>query len=427
MIVKPHTTLHNPLVEGIKVVGIGKHGSKPLSTALINEITQYLQEAETIAIQKGAFFGSLLAKGVTPEEQQLLLALCPSAQKNVEQLYDALCPDAPAEMQPIGLRLLQKETLSQAEAKQLGLFLFSDNTGESFRGMAASMLRIRYETEEEYAGLLEAANACFRSVFQKTPPKRQNHLIQLAEPFDGVEHSYMITPLLAQAFQQQGFQTVVSLGRSSGPKLSLNSLDIYEGLGKPFLQGNLDLEQTSSEYGWALHQADVAPTLDQWVERRRLIFKRPFLATLEKVLNPCQANILITSVFHLTYIDKMITLSGMAGFEGVIVLKRGLEGTLAPSIAKASGIVCAARQPDGSFLKRSFEANQEELLPFRAEADDIVDDLKTDENLRLTIQYSQYGSTGNIDFDKRVQLALRLYQQGLDWLTSHLAPSATLS
>ncbi|GAA4442899.1 hypothetical protein GCM10023188_43120 [Pontibacter saemangeumensis] len=409
----------NPLLQGIKVIGIGKHGSKPLPVDQIEAILTYLSAEDEVPIQKGAFYGSLLAKEPTVEEQRLLLG----NGGETARLYDSLCADAPDDMKAIGVKLLGKQHLNTAEARTLGRFLFSDAAGETFRGMAASMLRMRYETDEEYQGLLEAAVSTYSPGFRDALPAREA-VIQLAEPFDGVEHSYMITPLLAQVFQQAGFPVVVTMGRSAGPKYALNTLEIYQELGAEFMQQSPDVAQPAPEFGWALDQRLLSPALDRWVDRRRLIFKRPFLATLEKVLNPCKASILVTSVFHITYIEKMITLAGMAGFSGVIVLKRGLEGTLAPSIAKASGITCAVRQQDGSFLTQSFEASHEAFSAYRAGTDEVVQNPTAEANIRLIRQFISQGFTGNEDFDKRVNLATALYKQGLAWIRNYSPETA---
>ena len=406
-----YTIPDNPLLQGIKVIGIGKHGSKPLPANQIDAISEYLLAGGEVPIQKGAFYGSLLAKDPTAEEQQLLFGEGTDA----AHIYNRLCTDAPADMKAIGVKLLSKQYLSVEEARALGSFLFSDSPGETFRGMAASMLRMRYETEEEYQGLMEAAVSTYSPGFRDAQPTTQP-VIQLAEPFDGVEHSYMITPILARAFQQAGFPVVVTMGRSAGPKYTLNTLDIYQELAGQFMQQSSDLAQPAPEFGWALDQRLLSPALDEWVDRRRLIFKRPFLATLEKVLNPCKASILVTSVFHITYIEKMITLAGMAGFAGVIVLKRGLEGTLAPSIAKASGITCAVRQQDGSFLTQAFEASQEAFSAYRTGADEVIEDPTAEANFQLIRQFSSQGFTGNEDFNKRVSLAIAIYRQGLEWI-----------
>ena len=414
-----YTTTDNPVVQGIKTIGIGKHGSKPLPLPLLDEIVAYLETPDVVPIQKGAFYGALMAKGPTEEEQKLLKKPGSDSLLSYEELYRQLCPDSPPEMEELGIKLLKKELLTEEEARILGDYLFSDLPGETFRGMAVSMLRIRYETEEEYKGLQDAAAATFSPGFKENVPAPA-FTIQLAEPFDGVEHSYMITPLIANALQKKGYPVVVSMGRSSGPKLSLDTLDIYKGLNASFLKGNQQLQEGSPLYGWALDQKDLSPALDQWVDRRRLIFKRPFLATSEKVLNPCRAKILITSVFHITYMEKMVHLAEMTGFSGVIVLKRGLEGSLAPSLSKASGILCAARQADGSFATTTFDAGEEAFAAFRAETDDIVDPLRLEDNLDLIRKYTQEGQTGNEDFDKRVGLANALYLKGLDWVTQNM-------
>jgi anthranilate phosphoribosyltransferase len=323
-------------------------------------------------------------------------------------------------MKPIGVKLLNRDTLTIEEAQTLGDYLFSDEKGETFKGMAVSILRIRYETDEEYEGLYKAVLSTFTPPFQEAPLYLKDTVL-LAEPFDGVEHSYIITPLLAQALQKAGYTAIVTTGRNSGPKLTLNTLDIYLALKGTFLQGNLSLAETPPAFGWVLDQKVLSPALDQWVGRRRLFFKRPFLATLEKVLNPCGAKILITSVFHITYMEKMISLAAMAGFSGVIVLKRGLEGTLTPSLVKASGILCAARQADGTYLTQTFDASHETFTNFRAEADDIVEGLSAEDNIWLIHQFNKEGSTGNEDFDKRVNLAIALYKTGLNWIKQHLA------
>lgn len=414
-----YTTLDNPLVDGIKIIGIGRHGSKPLPEELLQEILHYLEAGEPVPIQKGAFFGALMAKGPNEKEHALLKALTGDAALNPGHLYDKLCPNAPYGMKEIGIKLLNREHLTKKEAEQLGEFLFSDEPGEAFKGMAASMLRIRYETDEEYHGLMEAAAGTFTEGFQERV-KTEDSLVQLSEPFDGVEHSYMITPLLAHALQQEGYPVVVSMGRSSGPKLRLNTLDLYREMGGGFISSNVELEQERPPYGWALDQQILSPALDAWVERRRLIFKRPFLATLEKVLNPCHARIFITSVFHITYMEKMIRLGGMAGFDGIIVLKRGLEGTLAPSLSRASGILCAARQPDGSFMTHTIEADEEKFSRYRTDADAVINAPDAADNLELILQYTEQGFSGNEDFDKRAGLAISLYKSGLEWINAAL-------
>lgn len=405
----------NSLVKGIQFIGIGKHGSKDLPPPLLSEILTDLRIGSALPVQQGAFFGALVNKGITPHEYILEEYLGQGVLNQPEQLYERICTGTPAELKPIGVKLLKGESLNPAEARQLGDFLFSDQLGDTFRGMAVSILRVRYETDEEFQGLMQAARATFAEGFTQPVPAVEP-LIQLAEPFDGVEHSYIITPILADALQKLGYAVVATVGRSSGPKLTMNAWQVYKALGGDFLKSNTDLLKPAPRYGWVLDQRDVSPALDSWVERRRAILKRPFLATLEKTLNPTGAKILITSVFHLTYMEKMVELARMDGFLGAIVLKRGLEGTLAPSLCRATGILCAARQADDTLVFERIEADRSEFSQYRAANDDVIENPDAQENAHLVQRFVEEGATGNPDFDQRARLAIALYTQGIRWI-----------
>ncbi len=185
------------LGRGIQFIGIGKHGSKDLPEGLVTDILLELQSGKADPLQMGVFFGALMAKGVAPHEYRLEEFLGEGTLTDPVRLYRKLCGDTPEHLSETGVKILSKETLDPAGAQQLGDYLLSDLPGEAYRGMAASMLRIRYETDEEYQGLIRAAEETYTEGFRTrvVPPRP---LIQLAEPFDGVEHSYLITPLLAR-------------------------------------------------------------------------------------------------------------------------------------------------------------------------------------------------------------------------------------
>ena len=403
----------SPLQRGVKLIGIGKHGSKKLPDELIIEINEELGEGKASPILIGAFFGALMMKEIAPAYLLLEEYLEKGSLSDASTMWNKLCFDAPAQMKSIGVKLIQKQTLTLEEATALGSFLFSEEPGESFRGMAVSILRIRYESDEEYEGLY---NAIQNSVVNNTIAFKNAPIIQLSEPFDGVEHSYMITPIIAHELQKQDYNVVVFCGRTSGPKITLNTWDLYRGLNAEFLNTQMHVTESKHPFGWGLDQKIFYPILDKWVDRRKIIMKRPFLSTLEKVLNPVKANILITSVFHIPYLEKMAELGNMTGFDGVIVLKRGLEGTLAPSLAKATGVFCAAKMQDGTFMTKKIEVNNNDFTQYRSDADAIIENLSIEQNIEYINQYIAEAKTGNSDFDSRVALAIELYKQGLDWI-----------
>ena len=408
-----------PLGRGIKHIGIGKYGSKPLTPELLAECRVALTDPAAHPLQRGAFLGALLAKGPTPEEKTLEEVIGKGAFSHPTFFINKVCPDLPVNMHPIATKLVRGANLQVTEAEQLGHYLYGDDPCETFRGLAASIMRVRHETNDEYLGLMRAAEDTFSPGFGPISCA-DRPLVQLAEPFDGVEDSYLITPLLAQFFQRRGYGAVSLVGRSGGPKFTLNALDLYMHIGCQFLQSNHELDTPLEAYGWVLDQKALSPALNQWVDRRRTIIKRPFLATLEKVLNPCHARILVTSVFHITYQMKMAELAMMAGFDAVIVLKRGLEGSLAPSTSRASGILCAVRTPRGHLFFQHFEGDSPSFAQYRTEADLVYDQPQATENARLVRQFMTEGHTANADFDNRVRFAYALYGRGLEWIEGQL-------
>ncbi|CCG98530.1 Anthranilate phosphoribosyltransferase-like protein [Fibrella aestuarina BUZ 2] len=417
-----------PLGRGIKLIGIGKYGSKPLSPELIAECRAALLSGTAHPLQMGAFIGALLTKGPTPDEQTLETCFGRDAFSLPTFLVQKLCPTLPEKMLPIAVKLVRGHTLQVSEARQLGDYLFGDQAAESqcehFRGLAVSIMRVRHETNDEYAGLYQAAMATLVPGFQAKPTQSVRHIVQLAEPFDGVEHSYLITPLLANFVQQRGYGALSLVGRTPGPKYDLNAHDLYMHLGCDFLQSQHELATPLPTYGWVLDQKAMSPALNRWVDRRRILLKRPFLSTLEKLLNPARAKVLVTSVFHITYQMKMAELALMAGFDAAIVLKRGLEGTLAPSTSRASGVLCAVRTAANHLFFQHFDADRPEFAPYRTEIDNEVPHPQAADNARLIRQFLTEQRTQDAEFDNRVRFGQALLGRGLDWIEGQLERTA---
>lgn len=408
-----------PLGRGIKHIGIGKYGSKPLTPELLVACREALVDPASHPLQRGAFLGALLAKGPTAEERTLENVIGKDAFSYPTFFINKLCPDLSPGMLPIATKLVRGANLQVSEAQQLGDYLYGDEDCETFRGLAASIMRVRHETNEEYQGLMRAAERTYSPGFGPMSCA-DRPLIQLAEPFDGVDNSYMITPLLAKFFQKRGYGAISLVGRSGGPKFTLNALDLYMHLGCQFLQSNHELDTPLATYGWVLDQKALSPALNRWVDRRHIIIKRPFLATLEKVLNPCHARILVTSVFHITYQMKMAELALMAGFDGIMVLKRGLEGSLAPSTSRASGVLCAVRTPRGHLFFQHFEGDSPAFASFRTAAETEYENPQASDNAQLVRQFMNVGYANDPEFDNRVRFAHALYGRGLDWIEGQL-------
>jgi len=396
---------------GIKTVGIGKKGSKSLTPELALEILEDLKSGKVSDAAKGAFFAGLCAKGIASEEEIIEQAFAPGVLKEPSQLLDTILADAPEFIKWICAQLLRGQTLDRQTAYDLGKFLFSNEQGDAARGWLASFLRVRYETNDEYEGLLQAMNDTVSPAF-KIPTPQGEAVVQIAEPFDGVDHSYMVTPLVARNLQAQGYRVVHQVGRNSGPKLDMNSWDIAQALGLTPAASNSDLSSDKPVFGWFFHQSLMSQALDRWVNLRHQIIKRPFLSTLERFINPLNAEILIASAFHPPYGEKMLTIAERAGFKGIIIVRNGIEGTIAFPLLRDVKILLSARQKDGSFQRHEINIENHPMVI----AEEMIEKPKAVDNAGLIENYVRTGTSGNRYFDLRLQATSEGLSQALAWL-----------
>lgn len=422
------------IVEGLDYVGTGKKGSETCPDELIERILSDARINPPPKPTLGAFFGGLWMKGVAPEERAFAALLGPLAEvasgADSGSGSDALASEssllkyfsegvAPRTVE-LARQLLGGKILSYAEARELGDFWFAPGTdpvptaGDGLRTLTATIMRVRYANPDEYAGILSALEGHFPPEFcEPTPPGAP--IIQLAEPFDGVERSHIITPLIMKELGSMGFRVVAVCGRNPGPKRGHNLLDLAEALGGRFLRSNLDLAEEPSPSGWYLRQAEVAPALDRWVELRRQMVKRPGLATLEKYVSPFRADFFIGSAFHHNFNEKMIEIGERVGFKNVVVTFKTVEGSLAPSLARPTKI---SYSKEGSLIEATFAPadfglpSMPDPKPALATNTPLASNTNAAlaENVALVERYARTGSSGDAYFDARVKMAVSMYR-----------------
>lgn len=124
MITKTISELTEPAIRrGIKTVGIGKKGSKPLDPELIAEILRDLQEGNVSSLAQGAFFAALVLKGITKEERELEKAFTTGILRDPQRLVEVLAFDAPEFVKKICVEFFQGKTIDRERAYRLGKFL----------------------------------------------------------------------------------------------------------------------------------------------------------------------------------------------------------------------------------------------------------------------------------------------------------------
>lgn len=404
--------------EGIKLVGVGKRGSRELPQHLIDRIHQEIGEQPTWDGPQGAFYAGLLMKGVTEAESKLMDVFGEARSELPQHMVEHICGNTPENIQQLCLLLIQRKELNVDQAFEIGEFLFSDLPGDGARGLIASLLRVRYETAAEYEGLLKSMESTFKVEFQRTPPQGQP-IVTLAEPFDGVDHSYLVTPLVAQHIQQLNYRVVSLVGRNSGPKFGNNLLDLHKVLNSKFVTTPADLLDQHQLYGYCLDQATLSPALDKWVDFRRDIIKRPFLATLERFVNPFDSQLLVASAFHPPYGDKMLTICERAGFPGAVIVRNGMEGTMNFPLIRNAKILCTVRSSNGLYKRHEFEFNASEYLGKNFAVEERLDQPSLDRNIELIRTYKKSQQTGYELFDARVKVTCEGIQKAIEWVQNN--------
>jgi hypothetical protein len=215
---------------------------------------------------------------------------------------------------------------------------------------------------------------------------------------------------------------VISLvGDSSGPKFGLTLKELALALEGKFISGNHEITEENPPFGFFIDQQNLSRALFRWVAIRKNTKKRPFAATLERLVNPCKARILLTSAFHAPYLEKMTRLAEHAEFPGVIVVNRGMEGTLAFPLTRPIEILCSAKQKDGSTLRNHFELDPVALMHWEPQREVMLKDPAVSENAQHIQTFHKTGSSGNDPFDKRVHLTRKGLSIALDWVEKNIS------
>ena len=390
------------IAQGIKTIGVGKKGSKPLSKELAAEILNDLKSGNVPQAAQGAFFGALMLKGVTDDEKVLGQFFPTKSFDSPATIINHLSPESPEKIKTLCAALLRGQELTKSEAIELGNFLFSDQPGDALRGLTASVLRVRYETADEYEGLLLSLKNFIEPQFKKPPPAG-DPIVQIAEPFDGVDHSNMITPLLADYLQNLNYRVVSIGGRNSGPKFFLNLCDIANALKISQITKNTDFLNTKPRFGFFLDQKNLSKSLDRWVDIRHQTIKRPFLSTIERFVNPFDADVLIASAFHPPYGEKMLTIAERMGFKKIIVVRNGIEGTIAFPLKRSTKLLMSDININQTYTRHEIEFNAEDYFKIHFEVEEKLERPSLQTNTQLINEYYQKQKTGNNLFDFRVK------------------------
>jgi anthranilate phosphoribosyltransferase len=204
-------------------------------------------------------------------------------------------------------------------------------------------LRMKRESDDENFGILEALRTHTHFGIANV-----DDLIDIADPYDGFLRHLPAGPFLPALLAACGVCAVSHGCMQLGPKFGLTHHQILAAAG---INVNLMPDEAAAcindpQIGWAyVDQQHFSPALHGLTELRRLIVKRPCLATLEKFCGPVRTrgaygkNHLVVGYVHTAYEQLLPQLARHAGYASALVV-RGIEGGVVPPLnapSKLSG------------------------------------------------------------------------------------------
>lgn len=245
-----------------------------------------------------------------------------------------------------GMRLILKKEVHEVQA---GVFLVA--------------LRMKRETDDEHKGVLEALREATLSALAPIP-----ELAEIADPYDGFKRHIPTSPFLAPLLAECGLPTLSHGCKLVGPKYGVTHRQILEQAG---VRVDLSPKEAASRLanpalGWAyMDQAIFCPSLHDLIPLRKLIVKRPAIATLEKLCGPVRAqekNHLFIGYVHPGYEKQIPMAARHAGYSSCLTV-RGVEGGVLLPMNKANeGIVYCNAGEDTSIILDPKEAGIEAAL-----------------------------------------------------------------
>lgn len=224
--------------------------------------------------------------------------------------------------------------LSFEEAREGGRLILSGAAGAVQTAVFLIALRMKRETDDENAGLLQALLDCMQPAIAPVET-----LVDVGEPYNGYTRCLPTSAFLPAVLAACDVPAVIHGLEEVGPKYGATPRKILRAAGKTT---DMDGETAAAQLGtagWAyVDQSRYCPALHALVELRNLMVKRSVLNTIEVLTGPIRAQRsthLLTGYVHKAYPPMYARLAKQSGFASAMIV-RGVEGGVSASLRQAA-------------------------------------------------------------------------------------------
>lgn len=332
----------------LKHKGIGPEGSKSLQTPELAKLSECLQDQSVSLITRSTMMTAMLALSPNEAEANWIESLKANFKVQLPSDLHWFISGPTNALQSLIQKTIKHQELNEAECKQGVAHILS---GED-PALSASLLeaeRLKRETFDEnywfYQSILEKSTS-----IQVDIP----FLIDISDSYDGSKrtnpYSVFTCALLASLKIPVYMHSLVSVA----PKEGITAHQILKAAGKNPLKSLEKAKNELERSHWTyIDQAVFSPELHSLQSMRKLMVKRPFLATFEKLLSPIRANQnhLVTCYTHPAYRIQLVELINKVGLYKRVLNVKGVESTTQAHLNKDTSLV---KSVDGQIEETSF-------------------------------------------------------------------------
>ena len=249
------------------------------------------------------------------------------------------------------------KNISREEAKASMSAILNDEISDVRAAIFLIALRMKRETHDENLGVHDAMIDSVKKMAVSV-----DNLVNIADPYDGftrnIPSSAFILPVLAEL----GVPAISQGVKTVGPKFGCTHHAIYKLLGLDVYATHEQVIERieNKDIGWGyMDQKVFSPQLNNLMNLRTEIIKRPVVTTIEVLANPLisKRNHFVTGYVHKPYPPIYLMLARNANFDTSIVI-RGTEGGVIPSL----------RQKANAYYYKNIK-DENELLEINPEID----------------------------------------------------------
>ncbi len=193
-------------------------------------------------------------------------------------------------------------------------------------------LRMKRETEEENAGILQGIMDCSDHAVADV-----DAVLDIADPYDGWNRGLPVAAFLPAVMAAAGMPSISHGLRAVGPKYGATHHMVLKEAGR---RTDLTLQQavdqiSNADIGWSyLDQSIYCPVLHGMFDFRREIIKRTAITTVEVLIGPVRGRNtthIMTGYVHKAYPPLYASLARHGKFDSAMIV-RGVEGSVIPSL-----------------------------------------------------------------------------------------------